>query len=158
MRRAGTTTALSRLAVEVKGYLIVSSIDMKKSILKNNSDIKESQVFTLSDVSQGKLLGLPIAPIFFDNDVVARMCLDTEKITSNLKTNYYDGYGCLESEQYSSKPVYTSQLNVKLTEEDMRNITEINKDFFEDEASNSMLGRILLRKGIAFYKKIKTCV
>lgn len=36
----------------------------------------------------------------------------------------------------------------------MKQILEINKVFFENEASNSMLGRILIRKGIAFYQKI----
>ncbi len=48
------------------------------------------------------------------------------------------------------------QLNVKMTEDDAKAMEEINKDFFEGEATNSMLGRIILRKGIAFYKKLKT--
>ena len=33
----------------------------------------------------------------------------------------------------------------------MQKIKEINAKFFENEASSSMLGRILVRKGIAFY-------
>lgn len=37
----------------------------------------------------------------------------------------------------------------------MLQIKEINKDFFENEASNSMLGRILIRKGIQWYKELK---
>lgn len=47
------------------------------------------------------------------------------------------------------------QLNVKLTELDMLQIKEINNNFFENEASNSMLGRILIRKGIQWYKELK---
>lgn len=54
----------------------------------------------------------------------------------------------------NTRQVYEHQLNIKLTEEDMKNIFEINKVFFENEASNSMLGRILIRKGITFYQKI----
>lgn len=47
------------------------------------------------------------------------------------------------------------QMNVKLTDADVQDIKAINDDFFEGEASNSMLGRILLRKGIFFYKKLR---
>ena len=56
----------------------------------------------------------------------------------------YDGYG-------GEKNSFNQQLNIKLTEEDMQKIKEINAKFFENEASSSMLGRILVRKGIAFY-------
>lgn len=62
---------------------------------------------------------------------------------------YSDGYQVVGPRSY-----YEHQLNIKLTEEDMKQILEINKVFFENEASNSMLGRILIRKGIAFYQKI----
>lgn len=48
-----------------------------------------------------------------------------------------------------------SQINIKLTETDVQDIKSINEDFFEGEATNSMLGRILLRKGIFFYKKLR---
>lgn len=53
---------------------------------------------------------------------------------------------------------YTKQINVKLTEEDNKEIHDINGDFFEGEASNSMMGRILLRKGIQFYKKLRNSI
>lgn len=78
-------------------------------------------------------------------------------VTDGYKIDFhFDGYYSL-TEQFGigPKPVYTNQLNVKLTEEDMKSLAEINKEFFEDEASNSMLGRILIRKGISFYKKLK---
>ncbi len=73
----------------------------------------------------------------------------------NLMDGYNSSFGEIESHQsiYNIGPrqVYEHQLNVKLTEEDMKNIFEINKTFFENEASNSMLGRILIRKGITFF-------
>ncbi len=47
------------------------------------------------------------------------------------------------------------QMNVKLTTEDVNDIKQINKDFFEGECSNSMIVRILLRKGISFYKSLQ---
>ncbi len=47
------------------------------------------------------------------------------------------------------------QLNVKLTAEDKKEIDSINKDFFEGEATDSMMGRVLLRKGIQFYNKLR---
>lgn len=73
---------------------------------------------------------------------------------------FLDGYtnldGYIDGYNYAIGPrsYYEHQLNIKLTEEDMKQILEINKVFFENEASNSMLGRILIRKGIAFYQKI----
>ena len=57
---------------------------------------------------------------------------------------------------YGTKDAHKRQLNVKMTEDDAKAMEEINKDFFEGEATNSMLGRIVLRKGMAFYKKLKT--
>jgi hypothetical protein len=70
-----------------------------------------------------------------------------EESLANLKSvdgyaRAFDGYG------------NNKQLNIKLTEEDMKEINEINKLFFENEASLSMLGRIILRKGFQAYKKL----
>lgn len=76
----------------------------------------------------------------------------------NTKVNVnvvMDGY-CLDGYQkdgYAS--AVTNQLNIRLTDEDMVQIKKINKEFFEDEASNSMIGRILIRKGIQFFKNLK---
>lgn len=65
-----------------------------------------------------------------------------------------DGYGRVSNmDGYNTECKH--QLNVKLTEEDVVHLAEINKNFFENEAPNSMLGRILIRKGIQFYKNLK---
>lgn len=50
---------------------------------------------------------------------------------------------------------YEYQLNIKLTATDMVDIRDINKEFFEDEITNSTLGRILLRRGIKTFKNLK---
>ena len=49
----------------------------------------------------------------------------------------------------------TLQLNIKLTADDMTAINEINQQVFEKEITNSTLGRILIRKGIQFFKNLK---
>jgi len=63
--------------------------------------------------------------------------------------NLIDGYWSSSHQDGYVK----EQLNVKLSEQDMEQIREINREFFENEASNSMLGRILIRKGIKFYQE-----
>lgn len=72
-----------------------------------------------------------------------------ERFNKVNKHTEVEGY----TDGYSSKN--TKQMNIKMTEEDAKDIAEINQLFFEGEAPNSMLGRILLRKGIQFYKKMK---
>ncbi len=54
------------------------------------------------------------------------------------------------------KQEHKHQLNIKLTDEDVKDMEEINKDFFDGEANNSMMGRIILRKGMAVYRKLKS--
>ena len=47
------------------------------------------------------------------------------------------------------------QLNIKLSAEDMFALNEINEDFFYKEIPNSTLGRILIRRGIKYFKDLK---
>lgn len=67
----------------------------------------------------------------------------------------YDGVKMNWANTEETKESKKSQMNVKLTETDVIDIKQINDDFFEGEATNSMLGRVLLRKGIFFYKKLR---
>lgn len=66
-------------------------------------------------------------------------------------SNTNDGYAGFPKDGYACE----YQLNIKLTSQDMFDINEINKEFFESEITNSTLGRILLRKGIKTFKNIK---
>ena len=50
---------------------------------------------------------------------------------------------------------YTRQLNIRITNEDLEAIKHINNTLFEGECTNSMLGRMLIRKGIQWYKNLK---
>lgn len=76
------------------------------------------------------------------------------------KLNSKDGYDGSETlpdgyvEDGYIEYVCDSQVNVRLTGEDMSEIEEINITFFEGELSNSTLGRILIRKGIQWYKNL----
>lgn len=70
---------------------------------------------------------------------------------------YADGYkisndGYASSDGYGT--AYDCQLNVRLNQEDLKDITWINEFFFEESANNSMLCRILIRKGIQWYKNL----
>jgi len=61
----------------------------------------------------------------------------------------------IEQIPYKTKQDHKYQLNIKLTDEDVKDMEEINKDFFDGEANDSMMGRIILRKGMAVYRKLK---
>ena len=70
---------------------------------------------------------------------------------------YTDGYYAMQFLNNLAKDGYVlnnKQINIKLTEDDVNDVNLINQAFFEGEVSNSTIGRILLRKGIAFYKKL----
>lgn len=64
-----------------------------------------------------------------------------------------DGYKLTDG--YGSTDGYSHQINIRLNDNDYVNFEAINKYFFEGEASNSMLGRILVKKGINFYNQLK---
>lgn len=66
------------------------------------------------------------------------------EFAANTTLIFKDGYGN-----------HVKQLNIKLTEKDISTIKEINKEFFDNEISDSTLGRILLRRGIKSFNKIK---
>ena len=71
-------------------------------------------------------------------------------ITNNTFT--LDGYAtAIWSDGYH----HSIQLNVKLTGDDMKDINDINQEFFENEITNSTLGRILIRRGIKSFKNLK---
>lgn len=147
MRQSGTTSALVKLAKQTGGYIIVSKNDMRQLILRNHPDLKE-QIFTLREISSGKYIGLPKKPIFFDTDAVySIVAVQSDSYISNTHEIYHnkDGY---------EQSLKEYQVNVKLTEVDAKNISDINKHFFEGEAGNSMLGRVLIRKGIRFYQQL----
>jgi hypothetical protein len=64
----------------------------------------------------------------------------------------------INNDGYASRDGYEkhdNQLNVKLTDEDMLAIDEINKEVFDNEISDSTLGRILIRRGIKTFKNLK---
>jgi hypothetical protein len=72
---------------------------------------------------------------------------------------YSDGYG----KRFPGHPgfpandgyTYTYQLNIRVSASDLEDINNINEEFFENEITNSTLGRILLRRGIKTYKNLK---
>jgi hypothetical protein len=163
---SNSTEYLIKLVKETGGYLIVSNENIKKIISKENPKITD-QIITYEYIERKKYdlnLDLQSKPLFFDNTAIMKFILDQyAKGQINTPQLQPDGYhiagnfGIVSNQDgyQLTNQEYKQQLNVKLTDEDMKIIKEINKDFFENEASNSMLGRILVRKGIAFYKKLR---
>jgi len=150
-RQTGTTTALVKAVRETNGYLITGNYEMKWKLLKQYPDIKE-RILALSDLESYHWKGSPKGPVFFDTEAIPYRQTSTDCYKPASKA--LDGYSITTDGYKDGYSLNTRQINVKLTEDDVKDVNDINKSFFENEASNSMIGRILLRKGIAFYKKL----
>lgn len=166
-RQAGTTTALIKIAKEVHGDIVVGNQDTKRIIVRNHPEL-EDHVYTVVEITNGNWRGRKQAPVFFDTDAIWWLLNKQEEalkkpIVIKDSTFVNDGYnttltidseGSLTINTGDGYNKHEKQLNVKLTKVDEQDIKEINDEFFEGEASKSMMGRVLLRKGIHFYKKL----
>lgn len=45
-------------------------------------------------------------------------------------------------------------ISIRVSDDDLKEIATINREFFEGELHHSTIGRILLHKGIYYYKKL----
>lgn len=133
-RQTGSTTALINLISKEGGYLIVGKQQTADLLIRQHPLLKK-QIFSLINLRPG----MTKMKVFFDTDAVAYISNKSFQLPA-IK---------IETE------ILTKQINVKLTEDDVKSIDDINLSFFEGEATNSMIGRILLRKGIQFYQKLK---
>lgn len=140
-RQTGTSTALIKTVKETGGYLIVAHEEMRSIRIKQNPDLKD-HILTAADIKNESYIGIKSRPIFFDTDFVTGLIFNHGMNDLNQE-HYSDGYN-----------KNNKQLNIKLTDDDLKDINEINHMFFENEATNSMMGRILVRKGIQFYKTL----
>lgn len=76
-----------------------------------------------------------------------------EKVNDNYIVGKLDGYSSpTSSDGYS----YEQQISIRLTNDDILAIKEINDFFFEGELTNSTIGRVLIRKGVQWYKKLSS--
>lgn len=155
-RRGGTTTALVRAALANDATIVVASHENKTKILYhlssylgydiNQEEAKKLKIITIYQLD--KEIGKTKGPIFFDTDVISIMAT---RISNEVNL---DGYYQFSQDANLNKEC-KEQFNIKLAKDDIEQIDEINADFFEKEASHSMLGRILIRKGIQWYKSLK---
>lgn len=73
------------------------------------------------------------------------------------KYSQYDGYvqpdGYVQSDGYVC--LSSSPITIRLTPEDIIHLEELNENFFEGELNTSVMCRVLIRKGIQWYKNLK---
>ena len=168
-RQTGTTTALLKLAIETNGYLIVSTHEIRNHLYNkmNDNDRLSCRIITLNELKSVSFRGINMkkAPVYFDTDAVLMIKNDVNVINNvcNSITVTDDGIKIDSDKSITitgntildkENSQFDKQINVKLTDNDMKEINFINSNFFENEASNSMIGRILLRKGIAYFKNM----
>ena len=166
-RQAGTTTALLKLAIETNGYLIVSKHDIRNHLYNkmNDNDRLSCRIIPLDELKSVSFrdINMKKAPVYFDTDVVLMIHNNVMNNVCNNITVTDDGIKIDSDKSITitgntildkENSQFDKQINVKLTDNDMKEINFINNNFFENEASNSMIGRILLRKGIAYFKNM----
>lgn len=175
-RQMGTSAALIKCALENNGYLIVSNHDIKYQKIKNNPELKDN-ILTLAELENN--LEKDKRPLFFDTDAVSYIASFLKPDNNSLYLQFNETVTAKDLEIWrsvfedakndrdfkiithpSSTGFYNEnkleqQINIKITEEDSSQISDINKYFFENECSNSMIGRMILRKGIKFYKQLQ---
>ena len=129
-RQQGSTTSLIKICHNENGVLIVSSKTAKEHAQKICEKISShrARIMTIDEASAcGKIPG----PIFYDNELVY-------VLTSH--------FAVAPSEDLSKK--LTTQLNVRLSDDDIRQLKTWNDESFDGEASNAMLARLALRRGL----------
>lgn len=161
-RMTGNTTALANAAIASGAFLVVANYQQRINVIKRFPELN-GRVFSLSRL-EVEMRGVKAAPILFDNEVIHQLCSEPkqEEMVENadgsisyLINSFINQEDIKNLTGKISKEPVKQQLNVKLTETDVQELAEINDSFFEGEATNSMIGRLVLRKGIAAYKKLK---
>lgn len=183
-QQGSTSILLGAMYSNPKAILVVANLDVKFALSKRHPTLND-RILTVNLIKGRSYRGMrgPIlfdasaiieliysekvsAPepldkdfkVFYNEPINANSLKDAMvKLTDFARSLSDDGYGPLVTDDFSDgyNTKHTKQLNVKMTEEDSKDIQNINRDFFEGEATNSMLGRVLLRKGIQFYKRLK---
>lgn len=181
-RQLGSTSLLlGAMYSSPNAILVVGNLSQKHALGKSHRLLSD-RILTVSQIKGGGHRGMR-GPLLFDTTAIIslikpekeKVVPDNLSITKNSlsdaleqlvaynKANFpnaADGYVLsTDFKTFTHEDGYVvkndKQLNVKMTEEDLKDIQNINRDFFEGEATNSMLGRVLLRKGIQFYKRLK---
>lgn len=141
-RQTGTTTALID-AVDRHGGFIVVGFQEEATRIKKEKPFLNGRVFTLQELNSDKWRGKTSGPVFFDTTAVIQ-----------LIPTLLDGYQAADVNADGYQPKYPVQFNMRLTKENKEEINWINDHFYEGEMSDSNIGRILVKKGIQWYKNL----
>lgn len=189
-RQTGTTTALVKIAIEVKGDIVVGNMNDKNRLLKQYPELHQEHVYTCAEINNLTWNGHKPSPIFFDTDAIWQLLTNVQRapplpwskspvVIENCTFANPNEKVILSSEADGTATIAggitmkgnviidgsltvndnkdhknDEQLNIKLTKTDDADIEQIRTDFFEGEASRSMVGRFLIRKGIRWYKNL----
>lgn len=163
-RQTGSTQALIENIIDGGGYLVVANQAARHIILTRHPQLQD-QILTIEEIQVGKARGISNSRVFFDTPVLMSYSLVEN---SPLVQENIDKFECRNlhhiahpeatealNEEKGSRDSKEFQINVKLTEKDNSEIQAINKAIFAGEASGSMLGRLLMKKGMEFYSAIR---
>lgn len=132
-RQTGSTTTLVKTVIQEDGILVVSHSQMKNRLLEKHNDIglRDHHVYTTFELST--LSGFPTGKkVFVDTDVVFSLTPAPEGIeTSKPKNDKLE-----------------FQLNVRLTGRDLERLKLLNDAKFDGEASDALVARQALRRGM----------
>jgi hypothetical protein len=140
-RQMYNTTICAEAALKHNAYFIVTDMMQKQKIKKLHPNLK---CYTLSDFEHN-IRGLDRSAVIFDAHVVYNLC--APEISEQSKVTVAD-IGSV-----SNQPL-NNQINVKLSDDQLHSVKELNNEIFEGTASLSNVVRLLIVKGLKYYKEM----
>ncbi len=137
-RQTGSTTIAIESALKHNAYFIVINHMQKQLYNKKYPHLK---IYTIYELESGRFVGNDKCPIIIDPSVVFQLCSEFDDKPEPSK------------EIITNQPL-NNQVNVKLSDDQLNSVKELNNEIFEGTASLSNIVRLLIVKGLKYYKEI----
>jgi hypothetical protein len=164
-RQMYNTTICVDAALKHNAYFIVLNLQEKQKLMKFYPKLK---CYTLPDIEFGRIRGLDRAAVIFDPYVVRQLCFNSQDkvekdgviidndgdITITNKNGVSFNTKCNLNLTVETNQPLNNQVNVKLSDDQLNSVKELNNEIFEGTASLSNMVRLLIVKGLKYYKEM----
>jgi hypothetical protein len=144
-RQMYNTTICVDAALKHDAIFIIGNINEKHKLKKLHPKLK---CYTLGDFEHN-IRGLNKSAIIFDANAVYQLC--HQDLVEKSSTVTYNNQITLEIGE--NKPL-NNQVNVKLSDDQLNSVKELNQEIFEGTASLSNMVRLLIVKGLKYYNEM----
>lgn len=137
-RQTGSTTIAIESALKHGAYYIVTNYSQKQLYNKKHPHLK---IFTVTELESERFVGYDKCPVIIDPSVIYQLCCGLE-------------YTAKHPVDITINQPLNNQVNVKLSDDQLNSVKELNNEIFEGTASLSNIVRLLIVKGLKYYKEI----